>query len=415
MIGHKTKVMYKFGTTGKLLEWSCHTDGAKVVTITGEEGGKLQEHVYTAEAKNIGRANETTPEEQAQVELDAHYTSQETNAHYRYSEEEANVFFENNNIPRKIHNYKDHASKLPDTCYTSTKANGRRACVVGGKLYSKIGRVEEIKVKHLREAVEKVALSSCPDFDAEVYAHGLSLQRISSAWLKPIKANKEIISMANKRLKSRKVGTKCVDLNDAIEILGYNPNEDALKLKFYVFDMPVEDVSVKHRIHMMKTFEYSVVKTLGLGDVFEFLYPVETHSVQERLALRNSVVADGWEGLVHAAPDDLYTFNTKVYTTLKDKPRYDAEALVVGVEKCKNGDGKLLLEAADVLDNVSFKCMMKVNRRDGNTYGRSYEEMQKLVGNWVTFSYEELSGAGVPTKPVGEGVRKCNSKGEPLE
>ena len=82
---------------------------------------------------------------------------------------------------------------------------------------------------------------------------------------------------------------------------------------------------------------------------------------------------------------------------------------------CKNGDGKLLLEAADVLDNVSFKCMMKVNRRDGNTYGRSYEEMQKLVGNWVTFSYEELSGAGVPTKPVGEEVRKCNSKGEPLE
>ena len=165
----------------------------------------------------------------------------------------------------------------------------------------------------------------------------------------------------------------------------------------------------------MMNFKIEVVEDLGLGDVFEFLLPVETNSVDARLDLRNEVVGDGWEGLVHAAPDDLYSFNTRAYTTLKDKPRFDGEAFVVGVEECKNGTGKLLLRASDALSNVTFKGMMKVNRRDGLTYGRSYGEMQQLIGNWITFSYEELSDSGTPTKPVGEEVRECNSKGEPLQ
>ena len=99
----------------------------------------------------------------------------------------------------------------------------------------------------------------------------------------------------------------------------------------------------------------------------------------------------------------------------QDKPRYDSECLVLGVEKCKNGDGKLIVRACDKLDRVEFKVMMKVSRRDGNDYPRDVEIMKELIGEWITFSYEELSDKGVPTKPVGETPRKCDETGEPLE
>jgi hypothetical protein len=91
------------------------------------------------------------------------------------------------------------------------------------------------------------------------------------------------------------------------------------------------------------------------------------------------------------------------------------EAKVIGIEACKNGDAKLICVASDELENVEFRVMMKVKRRDGVKYPRKVVDMEPLVGQWITFSYEELSDKGVPTKPVGELPRKCNEKGEPLE
>ena len=58
---------------------------------------------------------------------------------------------------------------------------------------------------------------------------------------------------------------------------------------------------------------------------------------------------------------------------------------------------------------------MKVERRDGKRHERDFEVMQGLIGKWITFSYEELSGSGIPTKPVGEEERICDDSGRPLE
>ena len=58
---------------------------------------------------------------------------------------------------------------------------------------------------------------------------------------------------------------------------------------------------------------------------------------------------------------------------------------------------------------------MKVERRDGKRYERDYETMTSLIGKWITFSYEELSEKGIPTKQVGEEERKCDDQGRPLE
>lgn len=389
-----SKIMYKVSqSTGKVQIWSAIADLDSINVQHGELGGKIQVQTTLAEPKNVGRSNATTAEEQAVLEVIALYEARYTNKHYRETIAEAEALANQCTEPRKVHNYKDHADKLPDIVYSSVKVNGSRACVLNGKLLSKIGREEEIKVKHIREAVEVLKDYS---FDSEVYAHGLSLQRIRGAWLKPVRTAKEVAKVLSKT-------------NEV-----YDPNEDASKLQLHIFDIPVTGVTFEERLYLMSELEQEVID-YGLGHIIKFIFPKLTHSKEERLQLRNEVVAKEYEGLVHYTADDLFEFGKRSYTCQKDKPRYDSECLVTSVEKCKNGDGKLVVTACDDLDKVKFKVMMKVSRRDGVDYPRDVASMEELIGQWITFSYEELSGKGIPTKPIGEEVRKCNAKGEPIE
>lgn len=407
------ELLYKVSqSTAKEQVWSAWNEGAEVFTKYGQLGGKMQTKSYTAEATNVGRSNERNSEQQAKEEVEKLYIAQQDNKHYSYDIDHAWDMYHDCKEPRKIKNYKDTYKKMSDNLLTSIKLNGSRACVIEGSLYSKIGKKEEIKVDQIREAVELLKGYS---FDTEVYCHGLSLQRIRSAWLKPIKTDKEIIKVAKDRAKTS--GDSCSGTwtkDVAIDYLGYNPNEDAPKLCLYVFDIPVKDTIFHERVNLMIELE-KIVREKGLEGVIKFQYPFGTTSHKHRLEVRDRVVSEGYEGLVHYEYDDLYLFGTRAGTTCKDKPRYDSECIVEKVTEDKNGEGVLHVRACDKLDRVKFKCKMKVKRRDGNEYPRDFETMQGLIGEWITFSFEELSDKGIPTKPVGECERECDLTGAPIQ
>lgn len=408
----ENKQLYKESvSTGKMQVWFGWVDFDEVCCSYGQLGGKLQTQKYQAVPKNIGRSNATTVFEQAKLELAAMYEAQVTNKHYRETQEEAISFAESNREPRKILDYKKGWKKMPNTLLTSRKFNGSRACILDGDYLSKIGKVEEVQVDHLKDAINKLGNVF---MDAEAYAHGLSLQRIRSALLKPVKTTKEIINIAKKRAKDRGTVLTSESLEGAVEYLGYNPNEDAAKLKLHVFDIPVLGVPFEERIELMRELEQEVVSK-GLQDVILFEYPTLTHSHEERMDKLEDIVKEGYEGYVHYDPKGMYEFGKRSSNAQKSKPRYDSEARIVGVVKDKRGNGTLECIACDTLDNVKFKCVMKVDRRDGTSHpDKSYETCLEMVGKWITFSYEELSDKGVPTKPVGELERDCDDEGNPL-
>ena len=412
------KRLYKVSmSTKKMQVWACTAQGDEVVTCYGQVSGKIQENRYTAEAKNIGRANETTPEEQAQLEVEASYRDQITNKHYCTTTTEARQHADNNREPRKILDYKKGFKKMSKKLLTSRKFNGSRACVMGGKYYSKIGRVEEIKVDHLREAIEKLNTVVQVDFDAELYAHGLPLQRIRSAFLKPVKTDKEILNIAKDRLKA--LGRKdemegMKTFQQAVDFLGYNPNEDAPQLGFYVFDIPMLGVTYEDRLEEMHLLE-DTVKDAKLSHLFHFEYPVITHSHKERMKKLIEIVKQGYEGFVHYEPEGLYEFGVRSSNAQKSKPRYDTECKVLDVTEDKSGKGILHCIASDATGGMPVKCKMKVARRDGTSIDNSFASSLDLIGKWITVSYEELSVNSVLTKPVGECIRNCEGDGTPLE
>lgn len=408
-----TELLYKVSQgTSKVQVWSAWNEGANVHTKYGQQNGKMQEKVYTAIATNVGRSNERDPEQQAKEEVEKLYEAQQANKHYRYNLEDAWAMYNDCKEPRKVKNYKDTKDKMSDKLLTSVKLNGSRACVIEGSLYSKIGKKENIKVKHIREAVAALKEYS---FDNEVFAPNMSLQRIRSAWLKPVKTEKEIIKFAKDRSKVLGEDNEFLEWNllSAVNYLGYNPNEDAPKLSLYVFDIPVKDVIFHERVNMMIELE-KTVKLRGLEDVIKFQYPFGTCSQEHRLQVRDKAVKDGFEGLVHYEYNDLYLFGTRSSTTCKDKPRFDTEVFVESVTKDKSGEGVLHVRASDKMDRVKLKCKMKVHRRDGGEHPRDFNTMQGLTGKWITMSYEELSDTGTMTKPVGEEERECDVTGEPI-
>ncbi len=409
-----TKQLYKVSqATGKVQTWLAYVDGSEVHVNFGQLGGKITPSVYTAEPKSIGQSNETTAEEQAQVELIALYESQRVNKHYTDTQEEAFVKYHDCKEPRKITNYKDRFDKMPEVLLTSVKKNGSRACVIGGQLYSKIGRPEDIKVEHLRKAVETLG---DVDFDCEVYAgEGISLQRVRSAWLKPVKTEKEIIKIAKERAKALGNKDKFLTEEGAVLFLGYHPNEDAPKLKFYVFDIPTKGkAEFQDRVVWMEQLEY-IVNRDEVDSCFEFLYPKLTYSHKERMEYLDEVVANGSEGLCHYEVDGIYEFGKRSTNTTKSKLRYDTECFVEKITKDKRGEGVLHLRASDEMLRVKLKAKMKVHRRDGKEYARDYQSMvDECLNQWVTISYEELSDKGVMTKPVAECLRDCDPTGQPI-
>lgn len=368
------KILYKAGKGGRIQQWECNVEGDELVTTYGTLDGKLQTKRTKCLPKNVGKANETSGNEQALLECFASYKDRINNKHYRETIEEAKGVVENCIVPMKILNYKDHKDKLKKGYYESAKVNGSRAMFKDGEVISKAGRKEVFKVEHLKDQVAQLSV----DVDGEVYKHGWSLQRIQSA--------------------RNKV------------------NEDTPELELWVFDIPVKGVHFKDRVNMLKELAAEVnYKDLTYIKVLVPFQPNEWVVSDYVEDLLEDYVERGYEGVVLWNPEGLYEFGMRSNDVFKYKPRYDAEAKVVSVTKDKNGEGVLHLVACDKLDKVAFKCKMKVNRRDGKRHERDYRTMCGLTGKWITFSYEELSDEGIPTKPVGEIERNCDETGEPLE
>lgn len=365
-----SKVLYKYTKSGKVQQWISYAEGSDVVSVYGQLDGKLTTSRYTCEAKNVGRSNETTPEGQAILEVKALYEDQINNNHYRYTLEEAQGVVNSCIVPMKISNYKDHPNKVSFPCLVGVKLNGSRAMFKDGKVVSKAGRVETFKVKHILDQVNQLSV----DVDGEVYRHGWSLQRIQSARNKP--------------------------------------NSDTPELMLYIFDIPNKELTVEERTSKLDDLRIEIAEKQlpNLAVVTK-----ETISSLEDLNKYFEEVTPEYEGIVIWNIGSTYEFGVRSNKVLKWKPRYDSEAKVVNVTKDKSGSGVLHLVACDALDNVTFKCMMKVKRRDGNEYPRDFDSMSTLIGQWITFSYEELSEAGKPTKPVGECLRTCDDQGNPLE
>ena len=68
--------LYSIDSKQNIRQWRVWTEGADIIVEHGLMGGKLQQKRTTAKAKNTGRANATTAEEQAKLEAQSKWNAQ---------------------------------------------------------------------------------------------------------------------------------------------------------------------------------------------------------------------------------------------------------------------------------------------------------------------------------------------------
>ena len=355
--------LYGKDTKGNIKEWSVYTDEATVTVAHGRLGGKITTKSYTAEGKNVGRSNETTPVEQAELEALAKWTKQLKRGYY-HTVEEAQLH--EPFTPMKCQDYKDFQHKVRFPGYAQYKLNGLRSMInEDGECLSKAGEVYKLPA-HWKCIPDFIQQELGQPLDGEVFAGlgVLSLQVINGAWKK------------------------------------YKPGITE-QLGYYVYDIPVPDVPFKERVNLLEQLAARIVQ-LGLQDLIHVVHTERIENQEQLDAFYAVALADKAEGIVYRNEDGVYEFGKRSYDVIKRKPRATMEVKVLSAVSDKNGDGVL---TGVTKDDKIVEFLMRKDSHPTINY-RKADNASQLIGQFVEIEYEELSDAGIPTKPVGVRVRE---------
>lgn len=122
-------ILYGKSTSGKIKMWKaevikCSDDESMIRIEHGYSDGKKQEDVRSITAgKNIGKANETTPYEQACSEARSDFNKKKDECYAENIDDikdESSGFF----LPMLAHRWQDHSSKIKFPAYTQPKLDG---------------------------------------------------------------------------------------------------------------------------------------------------------------------------------------------------------------------------------------------------------------------------------------------------
>lgn len=366
----KLETLYKTSSKGATQVINMTIEGDTYTREWGQLNGKMQTKATVAKGKNIGKANETTPEQQAIIEAKAVWVKKQK-ANYSTSIE-APVTAQ---LPMKVNDYHKHKKKVIFPCFTSVKLNGVNAeyRIVDGelKLLSRGG--EEYPIPdHQREQAKLVMQHLGTDsINGEMYIHGEHLQDIMSATKKP--------------------------------------NELSTKLKFHIFDFP----NIEGDYEVRCKYAYDRLNDMQILTTHFPLINVGVAYDHEGLDAQHTQATDaGYEGIIVRNGKGIYKYNTRSLNVFKYKLAQDAEFQVVHYNLDKNGHVVFHCTTGTSDGDELFKVKLKGSSEERLAMAKNVND---YIGKWLKIEYEMLSKDGIPLKPVGIMFRKVDADGEALE
>lgn len=195
-----TRTLYKIDSNGNTRVWWMEYDNTKYRTHSGIAGGKIVVSGWKyPEAKNVGRANETSVKEQVELEVQSQETKKSSQGKYHSSMTLANIgakFYEC--MLASKYDSKKHKN-FP--YYSQPKLDGIRCLVSKDGMQSRNGK-PIVSCPHVLEALEPFFVQY-PDvvLDGELYNHDLrdnfekivSLVRKTKPTAEDLEESKELV------------------------------------------------------------------------------------------------------------------------------------------------------------------------------------------------------------------------------
>ena len=358
----KLDTLFKLDTKGKLRVWWVEIDGGKIRNVSGlEDGEKVESGWKQMKAKNSGKSNATTPEEQARVEAASLYEKQTGKGGYHYERDNADkkTYFE----PQLA---KTYADMLPinysEVVYSQPKLDGHRCIGTVNGLYTRNGK-RYVSVPHVELALLKYFKYN-PHIvtDGELYNHELreNFNEISSC--------------------VRKTKPTQEDL------------EQSEKIQYHIydiFDTTRPDLPFAERQHLIEELR-------GVSDHIEV---VETSEVldQEMLDhLYQRYLEDGYEGQM-IRYNNMYE-NKRSKNLIKRKEFFDEEFKLLDIIE---GEGNWAGYAKTLVIDLGDGRTSSSGLRGNQEFTRNLLlEKDKWVGGTVTVRFPNKTPDGIPRFPV---------------
>lgn len=341
--------------------WFVEIEGNAFTTYSGIEGMTLTPNTTFCSPKNIGKANETTGEEQAISEATSKWNK-------KYDLGYRDTIEASDKAPRRPNlclNFKDAGHRMEFPCFASTKLNGMRITITeeNGKFTARSRYMKEIRIpSHIQKELENNPLLPSV-LDGEFYAHGMHLQ--------------DILSLIKRQT--------IKDGDREYERSGLN------KIEFRIFDLPHPSRIATERLLTLAALSRRIPQ-----QSIKFVEHTLVETEQEMHMFMRAAVKEGFEGVVVRAPKGTYDYGRKTKNMMKLKPFYDEEFRIKAIEFDKNNLAYFVLEMAN---GNTFESMIEGKSHfSSNTVYRQYiaENPQEFIDKKATVKYYEKSIDGVP-------------------
>lgn len=360
-------ILYKEARTGKLHSWKIWTEGADIVEEYGTVDGEKTINRRTAKAKNVGKANATTPEEQAVKEAEAKHRKKLEKDYSTTKKGAKEVVF----LPMLAHDFRKMKKELKFPVDVQPKLDGVRCLAYWEgdelKLMSRGGK--EYNVPHIQEEVAEF-LPPGSVLDGELYVHGLALQDITAL----VKKHRE---------------------PDHPDYPGGSE-----KLVFFVFDGFHVDCT-HHTWSRRKEDLTRLIESKEAGSVG--LLPTKVAKNKTELeSLLNKYEAGGYEGII-IRTDGPYALGKRSRYLWKWKNFQDAEFTIVGHKEAQGNDKGTVVWQCSTPEGLFFDVRPRGTRKVRREW---FENAEDYYGKNLTVRYQALTKDNVPQFPVGIAIRE---------
>jgi len=351
------QTLYKYSTKGAPLQWSIEVEGDKYRTIEGQVGGKLTTSQWTiCFAKNVGKANATTAEEQALKKAESIYRKKKDAGFSETLESSGANFFE----PMLAHKWDQHPLAPGTPLALQPKLDGHRciAYLKDGKVYLQSRKGKQItSCTHIENALEDLFKENQSFIlDGELYNHTIPFEKISG-----------LVRQIEHTAECKDIQYHVYDLVD-------------LNNRQLTFDERNWQLVTK-QLRLCNNEHINMVTTLfvnGSDAIAEY---------------ESECVEDGYEGIMIRDTTSIYE-NKRSKGLLKLKQFQDEEFNIVEIKEGQGNRTGLATEAVLALeDGRAFSTGVIGNEE----YARGlFNDREKVKGMLATVKYQGKTAQGIP-------------------
>lgn len=334
-------ILYKLDSKVNIRQWRIFTNPIfgnnngkwEYVQEYGLKNGKLQQtSVVISSGKNIGKSNETTTEQQCELEARSLWNKkQEREGYTTY------IPISKPLMPMLAHDYKkpNYSKKIKFPCFAQPKLNGYRCLAIvtpprsanNVKLISR----KNLEWKALGHLNKELSVFPKGIYDGELYKHGPDFQEICGA------------------------------------VSRDEPNDLSAKIEYHIYDLVDENLPFSERHKLIQ----DIITKHGI----EFVKPVSTVLIKSSTLIdqaHDDFVSQGYEGIILRNSNGLYKINGRSSDLQKFKKFEDDEFKIIGANEM----------GGNWIGCCTFRCKTKAGHIFDVTPEGDYSTRSKYWQDW---------------------------------